>query len=90
MEIAIEAMLAYTRELASPMLRSNFLIDAVQLRIAHGMQSDIPARDVRDAADLAIHNGYGGQAYHLTTLPGIAAWLPSAIIESLRTIARPT
>jgi transposase-like protein len=87
MEQAIERALQLVEQEDSPILRTNFFVDAAQLFHAQGMPID--GERVQWAAHYCLTYGYGNQAQELLAIPGIHAWLSEEIRRKLASLSQP-
>jgi transposase len=74
MEAAVGRALVAIERLDSPLLQTDFFVDATRLSLAHGIPID--ETRLRKAAAQTLTNGYGGQARQLLDLPGVDRFLP--------------
>jgi hypothetical protein len=81
MEAATEQALAGISGLDTPMLQTDFLIDAAQLYLAHDLPVD--ERGLRHAAANCLTYGYWGQARQIPALPNADRLLSAELIARL-------
>jgi hypothetical protein len=81
-----ERALVVFETIDSPMLHANFLTDAARLAVAHGLPVD--EQRLRQAAELSLAFGYGGQARQLIGLSGIDSVLSLSVLHELMGIAQ--
>jgi hypothetical protein len=90
-DAAIESALAILDDEPSPMLRTNFYIDAASLHhsgLGSAYDESMDAQRLRLAANYCTIFGYGGQARQLLALPSIERVLPEATIATLEHLRR--
>jgi transposase len=85
MEMTVEQALATVAAAESPLLQTDFIIDAAGLLLVRGLPVNREA--LRTAAAHCLTYGYGGQARQLLKLPGIALEVSADVLCQLESIA---